>query len=113
MAGEPLTIVIADDHRITRHGLRALLSVESDMVVIGETGAGSEAIEMTERMKPDILILDLMLPDINGLEVTWQLKERASQTRILILSMHTDEALVVESLKKGAMGYVLKETSPD
>ena len=104
-------IVLADDHKVVRQGLRALLEAEPDFRVVGETGDGLEAVQLVERLKPDVLVLDLMMPGLSGLEVTRQVTKRLPQTRVVILSMHADQAYVLEALKNGASGYVLKESS--
>ena len=105
------TIVLADDHQIVRQGLQVPLKAEPDLSVIGETGDGLEAVALVERLKPDVLIIDLMLPGLNGLEVTRQVNQRWPQTRVVILSMHVNEAYVLEALRNGAAAYVLKESS--
>jgi two-component system response regulator NreC len=107
------TIMLADDHKIVRQGLRALLEAEPDLHLVGETGDGLEAVQLAERLCPDVLVLDLMMPGLGGLEVTLQVGKRSPQTRVIILSMHADEAYVLEALKNGAAGYVLKESSAD
>lgn len=107
----PLTLVLADDHQIVRQGLRAILRGEDDIELVGEAARGDEAIHLVERLQPDVLVLDLMLPDMNGLEVARRLSARASRTRIVILSMHANEAYVVEAMRAGANAYVLKEAS--
>ncbi len=105
------TIVLADDHHIVRQGLRALLEGQPDFQLVGEAGDGLEAIQLTERLKPDVLIIDLMMPSLNGLEATRQLGQRSPHTRVVILSMHANEAYVLEALRNGAAGYVLKDSS--
>jgi len=105
------TIVLAEDHHIVRQGLHILLQAERNFSIIGETGDGLEAVQLVERLQPDVLVLDLMMPSLNGLEVTRQVTKRAPQTRIIILSMHANEAYVREALRNGAAGYVLKESS--
>ncbi len=105
------TIVLADDHHIVRQGLRSLLEAESDFSVVGETGDGVEAAQLVERLRPDVLVLDLMMPGLNGLEVTRQVSQRSPQTRVVILSMHANEAHVLEALRAGAVAYVLKEST--
>lgn len=106
-------IVLVDDHRIVRQGLRALLQAEPGFEVVAEGATGLEAIQLVERFRPDILVIDLMMPEINGLEATWQIKQRNPETRIIVLSMHADEAYVLEALQNGASGYVLKDSSAD
>jgi len=105
------TIVLADDHHIVRQGLRSLLEAEPDFSVVGETGDGLEAAQLVERLRPDVLVLDLMMPGLNGLEVTRQVSQRSPQTRVVILSMHANEAHVLEALRAGAVAYVLKEST--
>jgi len=106
-----ITIVLADDHHVVRQGLRALLEGESEFSVVGEASEGLEVIKLVERLKPTILLLDLMMPGLNGLEVTRQVRQRWPETRVLILSMHANEAYVLEALRSGAAGYVLKDAS--
>jgi two-component system response regulator NreC len=112
-AFEEITVVLADDHKVVRQGLRAILEAERDLRVIGEAGSGLEAIRLVERLRPNVVVLDLMIPELNGLEVTRQLKKRLPKSRIVILSMHSHESYVVEALKNGAAGYVLKDSSAD
>ncbi|TMQ00900.1 MAG: response regulator transcription factor [Verrucomicrobia bacterium] len=106
------TIVLADDHHIVRGGLRALLSAENDLRVVGEAGDGLDTLRVVERLKPDVLVLDLMMPGLNGLEVIRQIKKRSPKTRTVVLSMHKNEAYVWKALNNGAAGYVLKESAP-
>jgi len=105
------TIVLADDHPVVRQGLRSLLEAEPDFLVIGEGGDGLEAVQLVERLKPNVLVTDLLMPSLNGLEVTRQVCQRAPQARVVILSMYADEAYVLEALRNGAAGYVLKDAS--
>ncbi len=106
-------IVLADDHKIVRQGLRVLLQSEPEFKIVGEGATGLEAIQLVERLRPDILLVDLMMPEINGLEVVRQIKQRFPETRVVILSMHADESYVLEALQYGASAYVLKESSAD
>ncbi|MBN1373660.1 MAG: response regulator transcription factor [Anaerolineaceae bacterium] len=101
-------ILLADDHAIVRDGLKALLKSEEDFQVIGEAADGLEAVRLIERLRPDVAVLDLMMPGLNGLEVTRQV---ARITNVIILSMHANEAYVIEALRKGAMGYILKDST--
>ncbi len=105
------SIVLADDHHVVRQGLRALLEGQPDFQLVGEAGDGLEAVQLTERLKPDVLIIDLMMPSLNGLEATRQVSQRSPHTRVVILSMHANEAYVLEALRNGAAGYVLKDSS--
>ncbi len=108
-----ITILLADDHQVVRQGLRSLLEKEPDFKIVGEAASGLEASQLVESLKPDVLVLDLMMPDMNGLEVTRQVKKRARATNIVILSMHRNERYVIEVLRAGAGAYVLKESSAD
>lgn len=103
------TIVLADDHGIVRQGLRVLLEAEPDLVVVGEAADGLEAVRLVERLQPAVLVADVMMPGLSGLEVTREVGRRFSHTRVVILSMYANEAYVLEALKNGAAGYVLKD----
>jgi len=104
-------IVLADDHQIVRQGLRALLEAEDDLAVVGEADTGLEALQLVERLQPHVLVLDIMMPELGGLEVTHQIKQRSSQTEVVILSMYTNKAYVARALKNGAAAYVLKKST--
>jgi DNA-binding NarL/FixJ family response regulator len=103
-------ILLADDHNIVRQGLRAILQSEPHFRLVGEASDGIEAVRLAERLKPDVLITDVMMPGLNGLEVTRQVARSLPNTRIIILSMYTNDAYVIEALKNGALGYVLKDS---
>lgn len=105
------TIVLADDHRIVRQGLRVLLTAEADFRVIGEADDGREALEVVKRLNPDVLVLDLMMPGLNGLEVARQLHKQLPKVGIVVLSMHDDEGFVLEALANGVSAYVLKDSN--
>jgi two-component system, NarL family, response regulator NreC len=104
------TIIIADDHPVVRHGLQSLLSQDPGFRIIGEASDGVQTIEMVKRLKPKVLILDLMMPGVNGIEVTCRVKKYSPATHIVILSMYSNEAYVLEALRNGAEGYVLKDS---
>jgi two-component system response regulator NreC len=106
-----ISIVLADDHNVVREGLRVLLAAEPDFSVAGEVSDGVETVRLVERIKPNVLVVDLMMPGLNGLEVTRQLRQRAPETRVILLSMHANEAYVLEALRNGAGGYVLKDST--
>jgi two-component system, NarL family, response regulator NreC len=103
-----VSIVVADDHTVVRRGLRAILQAEPDFSIIGEACDGLETVRLIERTKPDVLVLDLMMPGLSGLEVLRILRERVPDTHVVVLSMQSNKAFVAEALKIGATGYVLK-----
>jgi DNA-binding NarL/FixJ family response regulator len=105
-------MLLADDHPIVLQGLQRLLESKTDFLVVAETGDGLEVLPLAERYKPDVLILDLMMPGLNGLEVTRQVCQRIKGIRVIILSMHKDDGYVIQALRNGAMGYVIKDTGP-
>jgi DNA-binding NarL/FixJ family response regulator len=102
------TIVLADDHRVVRQGLRALLEAEPDFRIVGEAEDGLETVRLVARLQPSVLVLDLSLPGLHGLEVTREVRKQTPQTRIVILSMYASEVYVLQALRNGAAGYVLK-----
>ena len=108
-----IRVLVVDDHTLVRAGLCRLLEAEDDIKVIGETGSGREAIEMCQRMKPDILLLDYNLPDADGLAVTEQLATHKLKTRILILTMYGNEEYAIRLIRAGAAGFVVKGASTD
>ncbi|MGH7268549.1 MAG: response regulator [Candidatus Rokuibacteriota bacterium] len=111
MAVKPVTIVLADDHQVVRQGLRALLEAEPGFSVIGQVADGLEALDLVARLEPDVAVVDVMMPGLSGLEVTRQIHQRSPGTRVVVLSMHADEGYVLEALRNGASGYVLKDAS--
>lgn len=104
-----ISIVLADDHGIVRQGLRALLDAQADLTVVGEAADGAETIAMVAKLHPDVLVLDLLMPGLDGLEVLRHLEQQKAPPRVVVLSMHSDEAYVVEALRLGAAAYVLKD----
>ena len=109
MTGDLITIVLADDHHIVRQGVKALLESEPGFSVVGEASDGLKAVNIVSSLKPRILLADLMMPGLNGLEVTRQVGRVSPHTRVIILSMYLNEPYVIEALQNGAFGYVLKE----
>ncbi len=103
-------ILLADDHHLVRQGLRALLEGEPHFRLVGEAGDGIEAVRLVERLRPDVLITDVMMPGLSGLEVTRQVTRGATKTRVVILSMHNNDAYIFEAFRNGASAYVLKDS---
>src|SRR5258706_6419143 len=105
-----IKIVLADDHVLVRNGIKAMLEHDADLTVTGEAGNGSEALEVARAVKPDLLILDIRMPEMTGLEAAAKLKHYATETKAVILSMHDSEEYVLQALDAGAYGYLLKDT---
>jgi DNA-binding NarL/FixJ family response regulator len=104
-------VLLADDHAIVRSGLRLLLERESDLAVAGEASDGREAVDWLARERADVVVMDLGMPGLNGIEATGQIVRRHAGVRVVVLSMHRDEAYVLRALRAGARGYVLKESA--
>jgi len=103
-----IRVVVADDHHLVRQGICALLDKSSDIEVIGEAADGQEAIELTRRLRPDVLVMDLSMPRLSGAQAVERICAMDLSTRVIMLSMYSDTALVRQSLRSGAMGYLLK-----
>jgi DNA-binding NarL/FixJ family response regulator len=108
----PTRVLIADDHPLIRSGLRALLGREKEFEVVGEAADGYQALELVEQLKPDVVMLDVSMPRLNGIDVAKKISETTPSTRIIIVSIHSDESYVLRALKAGAKGYLLK-ASPE
>jgi len=108
---DKIRIMLADDHAVVRHGFRMLLAAESDMEVIAEVSNGREALETGAQLMPDVCVMDVTMPELNGIEATRRLMQASPKTRVLALSMHKDAVYVREILRAGAKGYLLKDCS--
>lgn len=107
---EKINIVLADDHVLVRNGLKAMLDSDTEINVVGEASNGIEALEVARKLKPDILVLDIRMPEMNGLEAAAQIEAYSPTTKPVILSMHDSEEYVLQALDSGAYGYLLKDT---
>jgi DNA-binding NarL/FixJ family response regulator len=106
-----IRILLADDHAVVRQGFKMILSAQSDMEIVGEAGHGREAVELAEKLKPDVAVMDVAMPELNGIEATRRLAETSPHTRVLALSMHKDSVYVREILRAGARGYLIKDAA--
>ena len=113
-AGKPVRVLIVDDHHLVLEGLRAVLSTDPALQVIGEAHTGGEAVQSAERLKPDIILMDIRMPDMNGIAATRQVKQVVPTTSVIMLTMYENPDYLFEAVKAGASGYVLKDVAgPD
>jgi DNA-binding NarL/FixJ family response regulator len=108
---KPITILLVEDHMIVRQGLRALLEAEGDLKIVAEAATGREAVELTRKLRPAVVVMDIALPVLNGVEATRQILKAVPATRVLILSAHGDDAYIEQVTAVGAAGYLLKQSS--
>lgn len=113
MASKPVRLIIADDHAVVRQGLVSLLNDHPDIRIVGQSGTGVEALALARRHRPDLALLDVTMPDMNGLEATRRIKDELPGVEILVLTMHEEEAFFFEALQAGASGYMLKGAHTD
>ncbi|MBI1789910.1 MAG: response regulator transcription factor [Acidobacteria bacterium] len=107
----PIRVLLADDHTVMRGGLRLLIERQPGMQVVAEAEDGRQAVELAESQKPDVVVMDIAMPTLNGIEATRQITARTPSTRVVILSMHSDESYVMRALKSGARAYLLKDSA--
>src|SRR6266487_1623777 len=108
---EKITVILADDHTVVRQGLRALLEAEEDKSVVGEAENGRQAVQMTKKLEPDVVVMDIAMPLLNGLEATRQIIKEVPSAKVLILSSYSDDEYVQQLSEAGAVGYLLKQTA--
>jgi DNA-binding NarL/FixJ family response regulator len=106
-----IEIIIADDHKLMREGLGSLLTRTADIVVVGQANNGREAVQLTEKHRPDLVVMDVSMPDLNGIDATRQIALRSPKTKVIALSMHSDRQFVAEMFRAGAKGYLLKDSA--
>lgn len=107
-----IKVLIADDHALLREGLRKILELEGDITVVGEAGDGREAVDMAEKLRPDVILMDINMPQGGGLAATREIKERLPEIDVIVLTIHDAEEYVVELINAGAKGYMLKDVEP-
>jgi len=110
---QPIRIFLADDHKLLRQSLRVLLEKEPDVAIVGEAGNGLKTLDQVEALAPDVVLMDISMPHLDGLEATRRIKKRHPDVKVLILSMHGDDQYVGQALRAGASGYLLKDASKD
>ena len=108
-----IRILLADDHAVVRQGFRMILAAHSDLEIVGEAGNGREAVELAATLRPDVVVMDVAMPELNGIEATRRLTAENPHTRVVALSMHKDSVYVREILRAGARGYLLKDSVAD
>ncbi|MEN3941074.1 response regulator transcription factor [Prosthecobacter sp. SYSU 5D2] len=111
MSAKATRILLADDHSVVRNGFRLILEAQWDMEVVGQASNGREAVELAEALQPDVVVMDVTMPELNGIEATRRMEKVSPKTRVLALSMHKDAVYVREILRAGARGYLLKDCS--
>ncbi len=107
----PITVLLAEDHMIVREGLRALLKLEADIEVVGEAENGRQAVALASKLCPDVIVMDIAMPLLNGMEATRQILQTSPSTKVIVLSAHSDDAYVDQVMALGASGYLIKQTA--
>jgi DNA-binding NarL/FixJ family response regulator len=108
-----IKILLVDDHRLMRYGLRSLISHTPDMEIVAEAENGRVAVELARELSPDVIIMDIEMPDLNGIEATRHIVTESPEIKVIVLSMHSDRQVIAEMLKAGAKAYLLKDSEPD
>ena len=108
-----ITVLLADDDRVVRREFRKILELEDDLEVVGEANDGRQAVALVKKLRPALVLMDVAMPLLNGLQATCQILKVAPATKVLMLSAHSEDAYVVEAINSGAMGYLIKQTSAD
>ena len=111
MTGDIIRVILADDHAVVRAGLKAVLGVARDIEVIGEARTGVEAVALAERFKPDVVVMDLSMPELDGTAATREIVKKGLATRVLVLTMHAEEDYLVSLMEAGAAGYLVKSAA--
>jgi len=110
---ERLTIVVADDHPVVRQGLRTFLDLQDDVSVVGEAATGAEAVAKVEELLPEVVLMDLVMPDMDGIEAARRIRDVSPSTKVIVLTSYADDEKIFPAIKAGAAGYLLKDVEPD
>lgn len=113
MGVEPIRVLLVDDHVVVRRGLSALLATYDDIAVVGEAGGGAEGIALARQLVPDVVLMDLVMPEIDGIEATRQVKIASPSTQVIVLTSYSEDERIFPAIKAGALSYLLKEVGPD
>ncbi len=108
-----VTVLIADDHPVVRQGLRTFLDLQEDVVVVGEAATGAEAVAKVEELLPDVVLMDLVMPDLDGIEAARRIRDVSPSTKVIVLTSYADDEKIFPAIKAGAAGYLLKDVEPD
>ena len=110
---ETVTLLVVDDQKLLREGIRNLLSMKDDLTIVGEASDGREAVNLYFRLRPDVVLMDVQMPEINGVEAAWRIRERDAQAKVILLTTFDDDAYIFEGVRAGVMGYLLKTLSAE
>jgi NarL family two-component system response regulator LiaR len=110
---EPITVMLVDDHQVVRQGVSAFLDIQDDMVVVGEAGTGTEAIRIAAELAPDVVLMDLVMPEMDGVEATRRIKQMSPHTQVIILTSYHEDEHIFPAIRAGALSYVIKSISPE
>lgn len=113
MMDTPITVLLVDDHGIVRSGVRSYLDTQEDIQVIGEAGSGKEAVEMATDLIPDVVLMDLIMPDMDGIDATWRVRRASPHTQVIVLTSFHEDTHIFPAIKSGALSYILKDVSPE
>jgi len=109
----PITVLLVDDHAIVRSGVRAYLEIQPDLQVVGEAGSGAEAVRLAAELVPDVVLMDLVMPEMDGVEATWRLRRVSPRSQVVVLTSFHDDTHVFPAIKAGALSYLLKDIGPE
>ncbi len=109
----PITVLLVDDHAIVRSGVRAYLETQPDLLVVGEASSGEEAVHLAETLVPDVILMDLLMPGMDGVEATWRARRVSPTSQVIVLTSYHDDVYIFPAIKAGALSYLLKDVGPE